>query len=262
MREKWACAVLGSLRKRSAIQPAVNSLLDAEVFLARRRGVARHPIGGFGARRCRGACARSAAARSTTVGVESLRRLARRRKHQLRRPRRSCRRAAALNAAEHVRRGRCCALEPAGARSRPWRWAPFSIDRGPRLDDRRRVAAEADALRVARLRRRSRRAACSMRALSSARRDEVAEGLRISSFERRADMDSFRQASRTGACAPARSPCASKARASAKRPFGQSAACRRQRSRGRSRDQRAPATASPRRGGGTSRCSASSDWQR
>ena len=43
---KWAAAVAGSCRKRSAIQPAVKCCVDAVIAAHRRGGVARHAIGG------------------------------------------------------------------------------------------------------------------------------------------------------------------------------------------------------------------------
>ena len=44
---KWAAAVAGSCRKRSAIQPAVKCGVDAVIAARRRGGVARDAIGGL-----------------------------------------------------------------------------------------------------------------------------------------------------------------------------------------------------------------------
>ena len=44
---KWAAAVFGSCRKRSAIQPAVKCVIDAVIAARRRGGVARDAVGGL-----------------------------------------------------------------------------------------------------------------------------------------------------------------------------------------------------------------------
>ena len=91
---KWVSAVAGSLRKRSAIQPAVNWLFGAVVLLAGQRRVARDAIGGLGVAVIEQLAGDQPPLDPPLVAVDRLAVIVRHRQHQLGGFGRSCRRGA------------------------------------------------------------------------------------------------------------------------------------------------------------------------